>query len=89
MGTTYNQLHWEQQDQNAYITFSQVSTETELLPYIISNQNKHLHYRDLTSFNTHYFDDNFILIHFETSDNKPYSTSNINSKTSFDEYVAT
>ena len=37
------QLFWEQQDQNAYINFPQVLTETELLPYIIGNGYKHLH----------------------------------------------
>ena len=32
------QLLWEQQDQQAYINFPQILTETELLPYIISNE---------------------------------------------------
>ena len=45
------QLLWEQQDQQAYINFPQVLTETELLPYIIKNENKHLQYRDPISFN--------------------------------------
>ena len=60
------QLLWEQEDKNAYTNFPQVLTETELLPFIISNRNKHVHYRDLTSFNVTYFelinfDYNFIL----------------------------
>ena len=49
------QLLWEQQDQQAYINFPQVLTETELLSYIIKNENKHLQYRDPTSFNATYF----------------------------------
>ena len=50
------QLLWEQQDQQAYINFPQILTQTELLPYIIRNEHKHLQYRDLTSFNTSYFE---------------------------------
>ena len=42
------QLLWEQQDQDAYINFRQVLPEAELLPYIISETNKHLYYRDPT-----------------------------------------
>ena len=49
------QIIWEQQDQNAYFNFPQVLIETELLPFIISDRNKHVHYRDLTSFNIAYF----------------------------------
>ena len=76
------QLLWEQQDQQAYIHFPQILTPTELLPYIIKNEHKHLQYRDPTSFNTTYFeqiniDHNFISEHFETSDNRPYLTTNI------------
>ena len=37
------QLLWEQQNQKAYNNFSQVLTETELLPFINSNTNKHVH----------------------------------------------
>ena len=32
------QLLWEQQDQQAYIHFPQILTQTELLPYIIKNK---------------------------------------------------
>ena len=76
------QLHWEQQDQQAYIHFPQILTQTELLLYIIKNEHRHLQYRDLTSFNTTYFeqinlDHNFITDYSETSDNRPYITSNI------------
>ena len=86
-----HQLLLEQQDQNAHINFPQVLTETELLPFIISIQHKHLHYKHLTSFIAHSYelikpDDNFIVEHSETSDNRPYTTSNINSEISFDEY---
>ena len=38
------QLLWEQHDQNAYINFPQVLTETELLPNIINIEYKNLHY---------------------------------------------
>ena len=80
------QLLWEQQDQQAYIHFPQIQTPTELLPYIIKHEHKHLQYRDPTSFNTTYFeqiniDHNFISEHFETSDNRPYLTTNISPKT--------
>ena len=63
----YNyQLLWEQQDQQAYINFPQILTQTELLPYIIKNENKHLQYRDFTSFNVTHFkqinlDHNFLV----------------------------
>ena len=84
-------LIWEQQDQKAYIKFSQVLTETELLPFLISDRNKHVHYRDLTSIDTNYFglikiDNNFIPEHSETSENRPYITSNIISEPSLNEY---
>ena len=60
------QLIWEQKDQQAYVNFPYILTHTELLPYIIHNENKHLHYRDLTSLNaTHLeqinLDSTFIL----------------------------
>ena len=48
------QLLWKQQDQQAYIHFPQILTETELLPYIIKNEYRHLQYRDPTSFNTYF-----------------------------------
>ena len=74
------QLLWEQKDQQAYINFPKALTHIELLPYIINNQNKHLHYIDLTSLNVTHFeqinlDHNFVLEHSETSDNRPYTTS--------------
>ena len=43
------QLLWEQQDQQAYVNFPQKITETELLPFIIKYEYRHLQYRDLTS----------------------------------------
>ena len=60
--------------------FPQILTHTELLPYIINNENKHLQYRDLTSFNVTHFeqinlDHNFLVEHSETSDNRPFITS--------------
>ena len=70
----------EQKDQQAYINFPQILTHIELLPYIIRNEKKHLHYRDLTSFNIIQFqqinlDHNVLLEHSETSDNRPFITS--------------
>ena len=80
------QLLWEQQDQQAYIHFPQILTQTELLPYIIKNEHRHLQYRDLTSFNTTYFkqinlDHTFLVEHSETSDNRPDITSNMSPET--------
>ena len=80
------QLLWEQKDQQAYVNFPQILTHIELLPYIKKNENKHLHYRDLTSFNVTHFeqiilDHNFVLEHSETSDNRPYITSDTSHKT--------
>ena len=85
------QLFWEQQDQNAYIHFLQVLTETELLPFLINNKYRHVHFRDLTTFNTDYIeqihlDTSFIVEHSETSDSRPYTTTNLLSQTSLVEY---
>ena len=83
----YNyQLLWEQQDQQAYVNFPQILTETELSPFIIRNEYRHPQYRDLTSFNATYFeqinlDHNFITEHSETSDNRPYITTNVSPET--------
>ena len=78
-----NQLLWHQQDQNAYIHFPQIPTEIELLPYVINEANKHLHYRDPTSFNISYLelinlDNQFLVEISEVSDNRPpYTSTNI------------
>ena len=87
------QLLWEQKDQQAYINFPQILTHTELLPYIIKNENKHLHYRNLTSFNVTHFeqrnlDHNFLLEHSETSDNRPFITSDTSPKTTPEEQTS-
>ena len=84
------QLLWEQQDQPGYVNFPTVLTQTELLPYIIKNKNNHFHFRDPTSFNIYNFepihlDDDFLVPHSETSDNRPYFTSNISSATTPEE----
>ena len=84
------QLLWELQDQPAYINFPQILTETELLPYIIKDANKHLKYRDPTSLNITFFqqinlDNNCITDYFETSDNRPYFTSHIPPETTPEE----
>ena len=72
------QLLWEQQDQNSYINFSQVLTESELLPFRISDTNKHVQYRDTTSLNISHLelidlDNHRIVEHSEISDNRPYT----------------
>ena len=87
------QLLWEQKDQQAYINFSQALTHIELLPYIINHQNKHLHYIDLTSLNVTHFeqinlDHNFVLEHSETSDNRPYTTSDTSHTTTHKEQTS-
>ena len=84
---------WEQQDQLAYINFPQVLTETELLPYVIKNENKHLQYRDPTSLNITFFqqinlDHNCITDYFETSDNRPYFKSIIPPETTPEEQIS-
>ena len=81
-----SQILWEPKDQQAYINFPQILTHIELLPYIIKNENKHLQYRDLTSFNVTHFeqinlDHNFLLEHSETSDNRPFITSDTSHET--------
>ena len=80
------QLVWEQKDQQAYINFPQILTHIDFLPYIIKNENKQLHYRDHTSFNTTHFeqinlDHNFLLEYSETSDNRPFITSDTSHET--------
>ena len=87
------QLLWEQQDQQAYIHFPQILTQAELLPSIIKNEHRHLQYKDFTSFNTTYFkqinlDHNFITDYSETSDNRPYITSNISLETTPEEQTS-
>ena len=87
------QLLWEQQDQQAYINFPQILTQTELLPYNLKNENKHLQYRDLTSFNITYFeqinlDHTFLVEHSETSDYRPFTTSDISPETTSEEQTS-
>ena len=87
------QLLWEQKDQQAYIIFPQILTHTELLPYIKKNENKHLQYRDLTSYNgTHFeqinLDHNFLVKHSETSDIRPLSTSDTSPETTPEEQTS-
>ena len=87
------QLLWEQKDQQAYINFPQILTHIELLPYIIKNENKHLQNRDLTSFNVTHFeqinlDHNFVLEHSETSDNRPFITSDTSHETTPEEQTS-
>ena len=59
----------------------------------IKNENKHLHYRDLTSFNVTHFeqvnlDHNFLLEHSETSDNRPFITSDTSPGTTPEEQTS-
>ena len=84
------QLLCEQQDQPAYVNFPQILTETELVPYIIRNEYRQIQYRNLFSFNTTYLaqinlDHNFITEHSETSDNRPYITTNVSPETTPEE----
>ena len=87
------QLLWEQQDQQAYINFPQILTQTEFLPYIIKNEQKHLQYRDLTSFDLTYFeqinlDHTFLVEHSETSHSRPFITSDIPPETTPEEQTS-
>ena len=87
------QLLWEQKDQQAYSNFPQILTHTEILPYIIKNEYKHLHYRDLTSYNVTHFeqinlDHNLLLEHSETSDNRPFITSDTSPETTPEEQTS-
>ena len=87
------QLLWEQKDQQAYVNFPQILTHIKLLPYIIKNENKHLHYRDLTSFNVTHFeqinlDHNFVLEHFETSGNRLFFTPDTSHETTPEEQTS-
>ena len=80
------QLLWEQQDQQAYVSFPQILTGTELLPYIVKNEPRHSQYRDLTSFITAYseqinLDHIFLVEHSQTSDSRPYITTNVSPET--------
>ena len=84
------QLVWEQQ---AYIHFPQILTQTELLPNII-NMNIDIYSTEiLLHFDTTYFeqinlDHTFFVEHSETSDNRPYITSNISPETTPEEQTS-
>ena len=87
------QLLWEQQDKHAYNHLPQILTQTELLLYIIKNEHKHSHYRDPTSFNITHFeqinlDHNFITDYYETSDNRPYTTTSVSHETTSEEQIS-
>ena len=87
------QLIWEQKDQQAYINFPQILTHIELLPNIIKNENKHLHYRDFTSLKVTHFeqitlDHNFVLEYSETSDNRPFTTPDTSHETTPEEQTS-
>ena len=87
------QLLWEQKDQQAYVNFPQILTHIKLVPYIIKNENKHLHYTDLTSLTVTHFeqinlDHNFVLQHSETSDNRPFITSDTSHETTPEEQTS-
>ena len=80
-------------DQQANINFRQILTHTELSPYILKNESKHLLYRDLTSFNITQFeqinlDHNFLVEHSETSDNRPFTTSHTSHETTPEEQTS-
>ena len=72
------QVIWEQKDQNAYIHFPQVLTETELLPFLIRNDFKHPYYKIFTTLHTSHLDSielnpDFLLEQSETSDGRTYT----------------
>ena len=50
--------------------------------------NTHPQCRDPTSFNTTHLDHNFITEHFETSDNRPYITTNISPELTSEEQIS-
>ena len=65
-----------------------------LSPFIISNTNRHVQYRGLTSFNKNdfeliNFDYSSIVEHSEKSDSKPYTNSHIVSETQLEEHNPT
>ena len=87
------QLLREQKDQQAFINFPQILTHSELLPYNKKNENKHLQYRDLTSFNVTHFeqinlDHIFLVEHSETSDNRHFSTFDTSPETTPEEQTS-
>ena len=74
------------------MNFPQILTQNELVPYIIDKANRHLKYKDLTSFNTTHlkqinFDHNFINEDSETSDNRPYTTTNVSPEPTLPEQI--
>ena len=85
------QISWEQKDQNAYIHFPQVLTETELLPFLIRNDFKHLYYKNFTTLHTSHLDSiefnpDFLLEQSESSDSRPY-TNLLQNNTNEDENI--
>ena len=74
------QLLWEQKDQNAYVNFPQILTQTELLPFMIRNDFKHHLFKNFTNFPLQFFQNiilnpDFIIQHSEISDNRPYMSN--------------
>ena len=72
------QLLWEQKDQNAYVNFPQVLTDTERLPFIIRKDFKHPFYKHFKRFPISNIDSiilnsDFLIEQSETSDNRPYT----------------
>ena len=85
------QILWEQKDQNAYVHFPQVLTETELLTFIIRNDFKHPYYKNFKTLHTSHLDSielnpDFLLEQYETSDNRPY-TNLLQNNTNEDENI--
>ena len=71
----------------------QLLWEQQLLPYIIKNEYRHLQNRNPTSFKITNFEQinlnlNFITEYSETSDNRPYITSNISPETTPEEQTS-
>ena len=85
------QILWEQKDQNAYIHFPQVLTETHLLPFLIRNDFKHPYYKIFTTLHTSHLDSiepnpDFLPEQSESSDSRPY-TNLLQNNTNEDENI--
>ena len=70
------QLLWEQKDQNAYVNFRQVLTDTELLPFIIRNDFQHpFHNIPISKIDSIILNSDFLIEQSETFDNRPNMNS--------------
>ena len=82
---------WQEQYQAASINFPQTSTNTELVPFIIKEENEHFLYTDSRKLQIPYFDIlsfdlYFIIEHSETSNSRPSISSDTISEKQYQEY---